>query len=272
MRKVVIACNGKSFPKGAFEMVKRLNEEETVLLAGVFLHAIDIAMMPVAVGAEGMLSLPSLVEDDRAIIEETIRYFEQECQHHQIEYRVHKDLALHSISELVTETRFADMLLLSDELFFSNQSLGQPNEMMQELLHKTECPVLLVPEKFEEPESVVLAYDGSESSMFAIKQFSYLFPSFSKLEAVLVYASDDKVEIPDVHLVREYLARHYPNLTLTKLDFNPKKYFTSWLENTRNPLLVSGAYGRSMLSLFMKKSFIAEAIQEHKVPLFVAHK
>jgi nucleotide-binding universal stress UspA family protein len=37
-------------------------------------------------------------------------------------------------------------------------------------------------------------------------------------------------------------------------------------------LLVAGAYGRSELSGMFRKSFLAEVIAEHKVPIFVAHK
>jgi hypothetical protein len=37
-------------------------------------------------------------------------------------------------------------------------------------------------------------------------------------------------------------------------------------------LLVAGAYGRSELSNLFKKSFLVEVIEQHKTPIFIAHK
>ena len=97
-------------------------------------------------------------------------------------------------------------------------------------------PLLLVPEKFDFPESIILAYDGSENSVFAIKQFAYLFPELSNRQTLLVYANDDAEEdFPDKIQIEELAARHFSNLTLFKLDVNPKKYFSTWIFE-KNPL------------------------------------
>jgi hypothetical protein len=39
-----------------------------------------------------------------------------------------------------------------------------------------------------------------------------------------------------------------------------------------NPWLVTGSFGRSAMSDVFAKSFPAELIREHRVPVFVAHK
>ena len=61
-------------------------------------------------------------------------------------------------------------------MFYENIGIHSSYDYLKDVLHDVACPVLLVPEKFDFPESVILAYDGSEESVYAIKQFAYLFP------------------------------------------------------------------------------------------------
>jgi hypothetical protein len=77
--------------------------------------------------------------------------------------------------------------------------------------------------KIRFPENVILAYDGTEQSVYAIKQFAYLFPEMAEMPTLLVYASKDTAEdFPGKGQIEELVARHFPNLTLLKLDINPK--------------------------------------------------
>jgi hypothetical protein len=107
----------------------------------------------------------------------------------------------------------------------------QPNAYMKEILHSTECPILLLPERSDLPGSIVLAYDGTPSAVYAIKQFAYLFPELSDIPTYLVFVN-------------------------------------SWITGRENPWLVTGSYGRSELS---QLCFIAGMIREHKIPVFIAH-
>ena len=43
---------------------------------------------------------------------------------------------------------------------------------MRTAVHDAECPVLIVPEDCPFPVNVILAYDGSDDSVFAMKQFA----------------------------------------------------------------------------------------------------
>ena len=130
-----------------------------------------------------------------------------------------------------------------------------------------------MPEKFEFPKSIVLSYDGTEESVFAIKQFAYLFPELTDIETILVYADEDRRKgFPEKAEIEELAARHFRNLTFMKLHVDPEKHFTTWLANRKSGIVVSGAYGRSSISLFFKKSFIRNVIKEHRLPIFIAHK
>jgi hypothetical protein len=144
---------------------------------------------------------------------------------------------------------------------------------VQDTLHGAECPVLVVPEKFRFPVNNILCYDGSESSVYAIKQFAYLFPEMSQNPTILIYAKGNAdTEFPDEVNMEELVARHFPQLTITMLDLEPGKDLRAWLAEKEAAIVVSGSFGRSLLSRLFKKSFAAGLINDHRLPVFIAHK
>lgn len=273
MKKILLASDGIHFSEGAFEFARRLNEMEPVLLTGVFLPQAQLAnLWSYADGMNGPLFVPLVESGEESIKQENIDRFEQLCVHNNIDYRIHKDYYDFALPELKKETRFADLLILGSEKFYENMGTDKPNEYLRDVLHGVECPVLLVPETFSFPESIILAYDGSDSSVYAIKQFAYLFPEFCNRETLLVYTDEkEKKDFPDRILMEELTARHFPNLTFFKLTLDPKKYFATWIMEKKGALLVSGSYGRSGLSELFRKSFVNEVISDHQLPVFITH-
>jgi hypothetical protein len=276
MKKIIIALDGNHFPKGAFEFAKYINQQSEILLAGVFLTPVDYSkLMAYAGGIDSMAIMPEWFtkNDDEEIINKNIQQFEEACAADGMHYRVHKDIDMMALSSLVEETRFADVLLVSSELFYKNIGDSQPNYYLEEVLKKTECPVMLIPENFKEPAQILLSYDGDESSMFAIKQFAYLFPELLHKETTLLsLGEDDTNELPEYSMVAELLARHYPNLKLQNLRMTNKNLFVDWLSEQSNSFIVMGAFSRSMFSELFRKSFAKNIIREVKMPLFISHK
>ena len=273
MKKLLLAFDGEHFSNGAFDFACRLNEREPLMLTGVFLPQLDFAnLWSYAEGTAGTLFVP-LVEKDSAVkIEHNIARFEALCRKHHIEYRIHKDFNDFALPELKKETRFADLLLLGSESFYAATGVKEQNEYMKEMLHIAECPVLLVPEKAAFPQSNILTYDGSESSAYAIRQFSYLFPELAPNESVLLYARHEAdMEIPDVKNIEELVSQHFPKLSIMKLTLDPKIFLSAWLMDIKNPVLVAGAFGRSGISRLFKPSFVTDLIKEHSLPVFIAH-
>jgi nucleotide-binding universal stress UspA family protein len=274
MKKIIIAFDGAHFSEGAFEFARRLNEISPLLLTGVFLPQAELAnLWSYAPSTVGAYFVPVIEDDEPRIIEENIQRFEKLCQGNNIDYRIHKDFYDLVLPELKKESMYADLMIIGAQVFYETMGINSPEDFLKDILVGVSCPVLLVPEKFDFPKSVVLAYDGSEGSVFAIKQFAYLFPELADSNVLLVYASDKKEkDFPQKIQIEELTARHFKNLTLSKLDINPKKHFVSWLQEKKSAMLVSGSYGRSGLSQLFKKSFITEVIKEHRLPVFIAHK
>jgi len=273
MKKVLLAFDGTNFSEGAFEFARRMNQQSPVMIAGIFLPQVDYAnLWSYAEGVAHTTFIPLVEEETTNIIQKNISRFESLCQKNGIEYKVHKNFFDLAMSAVKKETRFADLLIIGSESFYKTLGTDEPNDSLKDALHRSECPVLIVPEKFDFPETNILAYNASRGSVYAMKQFAYLFPEFSDNETLLVYAKEeDETDVPDESYITELAGRHFANLTLMKLQIDPKKSFDAWIEDRKAAILVTGAYGRSGLSQIFKKSFITDVIKDHQMPVFIAH-
>jgi len=273
MKKVIVAFDGNHASGGAFEFARRMNEAEPILLIGVFIPQVDFSadLLYSPMGTAGVM--PFSEKYDPVIITQEINEFQEACIRHHIEFRVHNDHADLAVRELKKETRFADLLILGSEKFYSNLGTDSPNEYLKLVLHDAECPVLLVPEKFRFPENNILSYDGSDDAIFAIKSFSCLFPQLCDNKTTLVYATNKQsAEIPEEDYIKELATRHFKDLTLQVLDADPRKYFETWLSEFESPILISGSFARSFISVVFRQSFITKTINDHQIPVFIAHR
>jgi hypothetical protein len=181
----------------------------------VFLPQAELANLWSYADPAGPTFIPMIERSESEVVKENISRFENRCSANGIDYRVHKDFFDLALPELERESRFADLLILGSEEFYKNIGTDSPYTYLRDALHDVECPVLLVPEHFNFPDSIVLAYNGSEESVFAIKQFAYLFPELTSNETVLLYVSEDpEKDVPERFQIEELAARHYPNLNV----------------------------------------------------------
>lgn len=272
MKKIIIPFDGGNFSKGAFSFACNINDRNPILLTGIFLQAVNytpLFFFPSAFAAP--LYVPVNEGVDEGVSKNNIEEFKRLCDKNNIKYKVHEDLDESALPQLMKETRFADIMIIGSEVFYSNITNG-PLEYLLHALHATECPVIIVPEKFNFPSHIILAYDGSESSVYAIKQFSNLFPELCSLKTMLVYAGDEKHDIPDDQLIEEFAVCHFEDLTINKIPEKDKNHFNEWLAEQSNPLLVSGSFSRSDISQLFNRSFIIKTIKDHKTPVFIAHR
>jgi len=273
MKKIILAFDGTNFPEAAFEFTRRLNELDPVLLTGVFIPQVLLSNLWSYSSPGGELYIPLMEDDESVMVQQNIVRFEKLCKQNNIEYKVHKDFFDLGFTALAKESSFADLLIVGSEEFYSNMGKAEANVFLEQMLHDIKCPVLLVPQEFTFPENILLSYDGRDESVFAIKQFAYLFPELLNKPALLVYATkNDGEDFPEKNKIEELVKEHFKNLSFHKLVADPKKYFNSWVAENKGAIVVSGAFSRSDLSRFFKKSFINEVITDHKLPVFIAHR
>jgi nucleotide-binding universal stress UspA family protein len=274
MKKILIAFDDSHFSEGAFEAARSLNELEPILLVGFFLPAVYYANTPV--GVEDLpkpFYVPLVEEEDINVIEESIIRFEEKCNDNDIKYLVHKNLVDAAIPSLKIETRFADLLIIGSEMFYKNLGKVKPNQYLRHTMREAECPILIVPEKFNIPTLNILAYNGDESSVYAAKQFKYLFPQLKKNKTLMLVATrKSDVEIPELSFMEEYVINGFPDFELRKVDFDARKFLGTWISEKEGAILITGSYGRSELSEIVRPSFVTDVISQHYIPVFIAHK
>jgi hypothetical protein len=274
MKKILLAFDGSNFSEGAFEFARKSNDVEPVLATGVFMPQVDFAnLWSYASATVGTGYIPLVEEDSGDDVQHNIAHFEDLCQNNGIAYRVHKNFYSFALPELKKESRFADIIVLSGELFYKGVIENNQFDYLRDALHAAESPVVIVPEHYDFPENNILAYDGSAESVYAIKQFAYVFPELTNNPTLLVYGDNEEdAEFPCRENIVELATQHFKNLSCHTLEFASKKYFSNWIQERNGSILVSGSFSRSVFSQFLKKSFVADIIKNHKVPVFIAHK
>lgn len=271
MKKILIANDGAHFSEGAFQFARRLNELSPLLLTGVFLPK-EVYASIWSYSMTGPLYIP-VMDAPGGNDADARQKFESQCIQHGIEYRVHHDYNDFGIAELKKETHYADLLLIGSESFYEQAGSTGINEYVDQTLHHAACPVVIVPEESNFPETNILAYDGSESAAYAIRQFAMLLPELSSNKTILLYAGQPgDTRIPDQEQMEEFASRHFPDLTIHILQAGSNGGFTSWIANQKNALLVSGAFGRTIVSRLFRQSFISGVIADHRIPVFIAHR
>jgi hypothetical protein len=272
MKKILLLCDGDHFPSGAVRFIKQMRETEPIYVKGMFFSSVDtLEMIPVGfIPVSG--TYVKLKEDQHAIVAQSQKQFTEVFEDVGIKYDIHPYEDAWDADLFKTESRFADLVVISEELFCINLVETQPNYFMAEALRASECPVAIVPENFKLIERLAFAYDGEKESMHAIKQFVYLFPELTELPTEVVHIKEEiSDDLPNSDLLREYSFSHFQSQFTSKLHFDPKKYFTSWLEEKKNVILIAGSFSRSSLSNNLRKSFAENIIAEHTCPIFIAH-
>jgi len=270
MKKLLLIFNGDTFSESTFDFINKQYPLKSSLLTAVFMSPVDYSIVwgyPLPLGG---YTDTEIVNADK--IAENIVRFETLCRENEIEYKVHKESDDSNADIIEKETRFADLLIISGSLFYNDADSEEPGYYMRHALHDAECAIIVFPDHYEYPVNNILTYDGSADSVYAIKQFAYLFPEWCNRKTYLVYANAKSKDIPDKELIEELARRHFPYLSMDKLEFDPVKYFNTWVTDKESAIIVTGAYERSYFSELVKKSFIDETIRDHRVPVFIAHK
>lgn len=204
--------------------------------------------------------------------DQSMLYFMEACRKKSVMAEVHVENG--SPSEAVLfESRFADLVIVSPTLSFLGDADDLPSSFVKRLLSKSECPVMLAPDTFRKVEEIVFCYDGSASSLFAIKQFTYLFPQYHAMKVkVLEVGSRSELE-EDEGQTRtiSWLKAHYSHVDFQILEGESKDELFTYFLNKKDLFIVMGAFGRSLLSNLFRKSASELVIKTIDLPLFIAH-
>ena len=219
-------------------------------------------------GAARDLPASILMENDR---EKSVRFFREACCNKEV--NSFTCVGRGSAKDLLRETRFADLLIVSPSTASESRMESTPTAFVREVLTGSECPVAIAPFSFDSIDEILFAFDGSRSSVFAIKQFTYLFPEFrsKKVTVVQVRESGNEDLKKDKEEITALLAPHYDHFEFCYLAGNATDELFGYLLGKRNMFVVMGAFGRNPISNFFNRSTAELLLKTINLPVFAAH-
>lgn len=278
MEKILLAVDAVNPDKNTLEFACYLGRLTKSKVTGVFLENLATRERSVSKQKHALaymdLGVDEKSDDDKhkmKLIEKSISFFKEGCINREVNYSLHRDRGVPA-RELIEESRFADVLVVDAETSFNKRYEGTPTEFVRDILKKAECPVIISPERFEAIDEIIFSYNGSSSSLFAIKQFTYLFPQFHDKKVTIIQVNEaGEWQDPDKYKFKEWLKGHYTDLHFEALKGKADTILFDYLFKRKNMFLVIGAYGRNDLSQFFKSSHADVLIKTITQPIFIAH-
>lgn len=276
-KKFLAVFDGYKFSKSTLEYAIQLTKEADAFLVGVFLEEFiyrsynAVQILTSYKNSEQLLK--EMDAKDKEKRDEAVAQFEKECAQAKISYSVHRNNNI-AIQELKHESIFADLIIISGNETFNRYPEKPPTRFIKDLLADVQCPVLVVPGKFNPVDKIILLYDGGPSSVFAVKMFSYLLGGMGNIP-VEVFTVKDKMEgshLPNNKLMREFIKRHFPKAKYIVDKGDAGEQALGHLRYHKgNELVVLGAYRRSEISRWFKTSMADILMEQIDIPLFIAH-
>ena len=278
MKKLIAAIDSLKYSESTAEYALHFAKEMNAHLIGVLLedHTYHSYKIFEAIGTEGVsvAKMEKLEHKDQERRRQAAMKFESTCRRAGINHSVHHNTGV-ALNELLYESLYADVIVVNREETLTHYEEKAPSRFIRDLLGQAECPVLLVPHEYGPITKIKLLYDGEPSSVFAIRMFSYLFPSLKRFdtEVISVKYTGDSTHVPDNRLMKEFTKRHYPEAKHTVLHGEPETEIVNHLKDDANhSLVVLGAYRRGVVSRWFRPSMADVLIHSINAPLFVAHK
>jgi nucleotide-binding universal stress UspA family protein len=275
-KKILLAMEGDRFSNSTLKYGIEIARQTDSLLVGVFMRDLKYAgyAYPIIFDQPfvdtGVYS--KFMKEERQKIDANIKIFNDKCAREGVAHKVHLDEAA-PIEGLIHESAYADLIIMDSKMNISDLLPDNPSSTLRDILADAHCPIMIVPTSYQEIKNIILSYDGSRSSVYAIKMFNYIFPEWSDAKTYLVNVNESKGNhLKENTNIRELMGRHYTNVTYEVMRGDVTKEIKKFMKyNYSNSIVVMGAYGRNALSRLWHQSLANMIIKDIKVPVFISH-
>jgi nucleotide-binding universal stress UspA family protein len=270
MEKILLAMDGYKQNTYAIDFACYLARLTHSRLTGVFLEGSEPGDQRLEeLETMGELSEGVLAADP---ILQHVHRFREACLCREVPAKVHRDRGV-PVADILLESRFSDLIVVDPETSFRKVDREFPGRFIRDVLLAAECPVVVSPYHFDSLDEVIFAYNGTSSSVFAIKQFTYLFSEFKHKKAIVVNVRNgEESAIEEQYKMKEWLSAHYEEVEFVLLKGEAWDELLGYLLERKNAIVVLGAYGRGILSRFLKPSHTSLLLRTINLPIFIAHR
>jgi len=277
LRSLLVGLDGSAFSASAVELGIRWAKHSGAVLAGI--GVIDDPAIrrpepvPVGGGAFKREAVEAALAEAQAKVAGFLETFRRQTQEAGVASKAHEELGQPS-ETILREAQRYDAILLGKETYFHFETQDEPGETLHEVIKHSPRPVVAVPEKLSDGQSIVIAYDGSLQAARALQTF----------EATGI----GRGEGAEIHIVmigedaepcRACVDRAVDFLKLHALEATPHivrdgpigPTILDFAQQVNAGLVVMGAYGKHRLRDFVLGSCTRRMLKDTNIPLFVSH-
>ncbi len=198
--------------------------------------------------------------------------FVEMCGKKGLQFSIHNDKG-NPVTEVVKESRFADLILVKNSLSFNAAFEELSGNFVKKVLGKSECPVLVVPDDHQVFDEICFTYNGGYSSLYAMRQFTYLFPDLKDVPVTVLFVDEKNSEIPVIHEkeLKEWLNAHYSNFSFKILRGDVETELLVEMMPKKNMIVTYGAFGRNNISRLFRRGSADKVLEMIDIPLFITH-
>lgn len=278
MIKVLAVFDGLRLSEATLQHSLQIAKTQPAHIVGLFLEDFTYQSFSryKAIARENLTQkqIQELEKADELVRAKSRKRFTEVCQKAGIPHSIHKDSDI-AFPTLIQEAIYADLVVIDANETFSSTKEKAPTTFIRDFLGSSESPVLLVNKKYVPISGAVMLFDGEPSSVFAIKQYSYLIGAHTDIDVDVLTVRKEKssLHLPDNKLMKEFMKRHFPKATynVIKGDYAEPKIIEHIKSMPGKPLIVLGAYRRGMVSRWFKQSMADTLLENVSLPLFIAH-
>ncbi|WP_417659055.1 universal stress protein [Pseudidiomarina sp.] len=154
----------------------------------------------------------------------------------------------------------------TSELDSGKRHIGSHLETVIRSVHR---PILLTPENYNQPKSVLLAYDGSETTRKGVDMVAQS-PLFKGLPIhVVMVDTDTAAKQEQLQWAKEKLEQHGHEVHVALLTGDVEPTLHSYQREHKLDVLVMGAYGHSRIRQFLVGSTTTNMLNNSNSPLLI---
>lgn len=250
------------------------------------LHVLDEGRYPVATDMTGNIGLGSreMLLDELAELDAQRNKLALQQGHHMLEAaqaRVrkegaeqvtmrqrHGDLA-DTLLTMEADTRLVVMGIHGEETCELENTKGHIGSHLETVIRSVHRPILLTPQSYRKPQSVLLAYDGSETTRKGVEMVAQS-PLFKGLPIhVVMVDADTAANQEQLKWAQQQLQQcgHEVHIALRAGDVEPSLHAYQAEHNV--DMLVMGAYGHSRIRQFLVGSTTTNMLNNSESPLLI---
>jgi hypothetical protein len=271
MKKAMVIMNGSFANHAIITSAVNLAKHDKTILHAIFLqhdtktlesdylYPNDLAL------TQNRLTGKSIEEENAALVNANIWLFIDVCEQQKVSYIIEPDTHL-TLKDLIGYSAFYDYIIADAQSNLEQYRLS-------DLLADAHCPIFLTSARINQVKRIILAYDGSYSSTYALKMYHYIFPEWSSVDTTLLFIATEKSStLPQEDKVKSMVTHYFssPNIKILQGPFQDS--FIKFIkESEEDCLVVMGAYGRSNFSRIIHKSLADMVIEKTQAALFIVH-